>query len=115
MTTGIRFSDDTHGWATRGGSSPLFKVEEADAERVLRFLEERQIPHLPLFEMYAADGKTGFRLDLAEGCSFCDQCGLRPVVVVAPDPYDDEVYPEDGPYKDERWCAYCFKERSDEI
>lgn len=45
----------------------------------------------------------------------CDQCAEDRPLVYSPDPFLDEVYPEDGPYPSEWWCYECFKDRKDDV
>lgn len=46
----------------------------------------------------------------------CEQDGCdSPATWCGPDPYLDEVFPEDGPYNDELWCDECYDNRHDEV
>lgn len=46
----------------------------------------------------------------------CASCGQRRRVVVAPDPYCEDVYPgeADNPAP-APWCASCYSDRCDEV
>lgn len=44
----------------------------------------------------------------------CDLCGNRRTVILAPDPYLDEVYPE-SPNPELWWCQECYSDRKDEV
>lgn len=45
----------------------------------------------------------------------CDSCGRKNIpVVYKPDPYIDEVYPEDHP-ESEWWCEDCYDSRHADV
>ncbi len=44
----------------------------------------------------------------------CNHCGKK-AIEKCPDPYMEELYPEDGPYEDEWWCEECLEERRMDI
>lgn len=44
----------------------------------------------------------------------CVQCG-KIATLKSADPYSEEIFPENGPYKEEWWCDHCYHERLDDI
>lgn len=54
---------------------------------------------------------------MISGCRRCSRCG-KPAEIRGPDPFLEEVFPEDAPaggYEDEDWCRGCWDDRKDEV